>query len=226
MGSVGRDANVAITARRRTPVGLDARPRTPPALAPSKPGSRNLTRSASVGAERTNAACPSDGAVGSGRRRSTPAGSRSPRVFGSTPAPGGSRHSAAGQDPRESAARPRERRAPPGAVRATDREPPALSLSLDRSVAAARPSPASPPSPAQQRLFWECSTRQLIRFRSGSVGDPRRRGAAAASRPVPSPVHGVATWLILPVVICLSQRLSHACLRSSPTARDNPRTAH
>lgn len=26
---------------------------------------------------------------------------------------------------------------------------------------------------------------------------------------------GIATWLILPVVICLSQRLSHACLSIS-----------
>jgi hypothetical protein len=29
---------------------------------------------------------------------------------------------------------------------------------------------------------------------------------------VPYPLHIVVTWLILPVVICLSQRLSHACL--------------
>jgi len=27
-----------------------------------------------------------------------------------------------------------------------------------------------------------------------------------------APVVGIVTWLILPVVICLSQRLSHACL--------------
>ena len=25
-------------------------------------------------------------------------------------------------------------------------------------------------------------------------------------------LEGIATWLILPVVICLSQRLSHACV--------------
>ncbi len=29
----------------------------------------------------------------------------------------------------------------------------------------------------------------------------------------------VTTWLILPVVICLSQRLSHACLRTGPSNR-------
>ena len=31
----------------------------------------------------------------------------------------------------------------------------------------------------------------------------------------PSSWKGIATWLILPVVICLSQRLSHACLSIS-----------
>ena len=34
-----------------------------------------------------------------------------------------------------------------------------------------------------------------------------------------------ATWLILPVVICLSQRLSHACLSTSLT-KVKPRMAH
>ena len=33
------------------------------------------------------------------------------------------------------------------------------------------------------------------------------------------------TWLILPVVICLSQRLSHACLSTSPSMV-KPRMAH
>ena len=36
---------------------------------------------------------------------------------------------------------------------------------------------------------------------------------------------GVATWLILPVVICLSQRLSHACL-STGLSKAKPRMAH
>ena len=43
------------------------------------------------------------------------------------------------------------------------------------------------------RLFWGCMSPQ------GSVRARRRR-------------EGNATWLILPVVICLSQRLSHACV--------------
>ena len=38
-----------------------------------------------------------------------------------------------------------------------------------------------------------------------------RPGAAGARRPAPARRRGRATWLILPVVICLSQRLSHAC---------------
>ena len=33
------------------------------------------------------------------------------------------------------------------------------------------------------------------------------------------------TWLILPVVICLSQRLSHACLSTGPS-KAKPRMAH
>jgi hypothetical protein len=36
---------------------------------------------------------------------------------------------------------------------------------------------------------------------SGCVGASGRFG-----------LEGIATWLILPVVICLSQRLSHACV--------------
>ena len=40
------------------------------------------------------------------------------------------------------------------------------------------------------------------------------------------PIHvRTATWLILPVVICLSQRLSHACLSTSLT-KVKPRMAH
>ncbi len=37
--------------------------------------------------------------------------------------------------------------------------------------------------------------------------------------------HAIATWLILPVVICLSQRLSHACLSISLNMV-KPRMAH
>ena len=43
-----------------------------------------------------------------------------------------------------------------------------------------------------------------------------RLAAAGASFDVRSPVvFKIVTWLILPVVICLSQRLSHACLSIS-----------
>ena len=39
------------------------------------------------------------------------------------------------------------------------------------------------------------------------------------------PKSKLATWLILPVVICLSQRLSHACLSTSQS-KVKPRMAH
>ena len=42
---------------------------------------------------------------------------------------------------------------------------------------------------------------------------------------IPTHKHKRVTWLILPVVICLSQRLSHACLRKSPRTA-NLRMAH
>lgn len=40
------------------------------------------------------------------------------------------------------------------------------------------------------------------------------RGLTAGASPK-GPGHKIVTWLILPVVICLSQRLSHACLSIS-----------
>ena len=48
-------------------------------------------------------------------------------------------------------------------------------------------------------------------------GDDRGSSGGARCKAAPSFFHGrrsrkAATWLILPVVICLSQRLSHACL--------------
>ena len=82
------------------------------------------------------------------------------------------------------------------------------------------------------------------------VPAPRRRAAAllwsSAGKPLPASVtwcprtqdsgrrvgllsprvdDGLATWLILPVVICLSQRLSHACL-STGLSKAKPRMAH
>ena len=49
-------------------------------------------------------------------------------------------------------------------------------------------------------------------------------GCLRTSRWLPTHVR-TATWLILPVVICLSQRLSHACLSTSLT-KVKPRMAH
>ena len=53
----------------------------------------------------------------------------------------------------------------------------------------------------------------------GGTEDVKRPG------PVAAVVARVAIWLILPVVICLSQRLSHACLSTSLT-KVKPRMAH
>ena len=49
------------------------------------------------------------------------------------------------------------------------------------------------------------------------AGDLNSSTAAAPARPAGPSQHGatIVTWLILPVVICLSQRLSHACLSIS-----------
>ena len=55
--------------------------------------------------------------------------------------------------------------------------------------------------------FWPCSAG----FVPGGCG----RGLAETPRRVGTSRPRVVTWLILPVVICLSQRLSHACLSIS-----------
>ena len=47
---------------------------------------------------------------------------------------------------------------------------------------------------------------------SACGGAPPRRGRACAAACARLRCRAVVTWLILPVVICLSQRLSHACL--------------
>src|SRR3989337_1509798 len=44
---------------------------------------------------------------------------------------------------------------------------------------------------------------------------PPRGGCTPGPRLTAAPGLRVVTWLILPVVICLSQRLSHACLSIS-----------
>ena len=66
-----------------------------------------------------------------------------------------------------------------------------------------------------------------LRFSGVHVGGlgsvPAARQAPLSSRPEWN--NGLATWLILPVVICLSQRLSHACL-STGLSKAKPRMAH
>ena len=89
----------------------------------------------------------------------------------------------------------------------------------------------------RRTVLWGTQWGQLDRLRgpfgASARGDPLRRGLGFAraltitcySVPssggttwgsgLPAPGHTVVTWLILPVVICLSQRLSHACLSIS-----------
>ena len=74
-----------------------------------------------------------------------------------------------------------------------------------RSSGVPRGSPAQRPSPQGPRTHRESFRR--CRACSPRVDD------------------GLATWLILPVVICLSQRLSHACL-STGLSKAKPRMAH
>ena len=58
------------------------------------------------------------------------------------------------------------------------------------------------------------SSRPTERERTGEVIHPRRWPTRRKTG------CGPASWLILPVVICLSQRISHACL-STPLAKGN-----
>ena len=108
----------------------------------------------------------------------------------------------------------RGRRAPP------DWRPAARRDRGERRSRAAGPSPRArerePPAGRRERGPRRPAARGLRRrgpdgrgAAEQSGGPPPRRGG----RRVPAPQG--ATWLILPVVICLSQRLSHACLSKS-----------
>ena len=111
-----------------------------------------------------------------------------------------------------------------------------LSAAVARA-SARRPSRRRVPTARGDRA----SAAALRRRRRGSLparhgGRPLRR-AGACSRPPAPPGAGAgrvrarcvgfraAPWLILPVVICLSQRLSHACLSTSQI-KVKPRMAH
>lgn len=56
---------------------------------------------------------------------------------------------------------------------------------------------------------------RLLAARSQSASQVLNISSGALRRPVGHPRRTIVTWLILPVVICLSQRLSHACLSIS-----------
>lgn len=78
--------------------------------------------------------------------------------------------------------------------------------------------------PSGARRLWACASGRSLSNRADLSVETsscvRLGGAGLRSRPAPRlPPRGgagcvgkAATWLILPVVICLSQRLSHACL--------------
>ena len=68
---------------------------------------------------------------------------------------------------------------------------------------------AGAPRPSRVRSAG-CAARRWRRARVVGVG--ARAATRSVPRGVPFGSEGLATWLILPVVICLSQRLSHACV--------------
>ena len=86
-----------------------------------------------------------------------------------------------------------------------------------RAIARAR-NPVSAVEPAQR-----LRPRVALKNRRDNADRPEPRWRAPASADAPS--DKAAPWLILPVVICLSQRLSHACLSTSRT-KVKPRKAH
>ena len=113
-----------------------------------------------------------------------------------------------------------------------------------RGRAASRPRAAAAARAEGKRLpndvTNDCGSRARAPDPIGSdrTGSDRRRrrpprGGGGVDRPTDRPKDGrtertntsTATWLILPVVICLSQRLSHACL-STYLDTVKPRMAH
>ena len=65
---------------------------------------------------------------------------------------------------------------------------------------------STPPYGGREQRHSENS---VLRVGCGSLEPQSARGTSLS---LPLPLRKTVTWLILPVVICLSQRLSHACL--------------
>lgn len=86
---------------------------------------------------------------------------------------------------------------------------------------------ASPRAAAGRRAGPRGRARRPLVMRGGVLGSACARGAVVngwhSSRRLGPPAeascgnHFQATWLILPVVVCLSRRLSHACQVQAPT---------
>ena len=77
-------------------------------------------------------------------------------------------------------------------------------------------SPIDPPS----RVFVVPPGKWRLDARSGGA-EGLGRGRASTWLGPPAHGLGLSTWLILPVVICLSQRLSHACPSTSLRTKRN-----
>ena len=104
-----------------------------------------------------------------------------------------------------------------------------LAVGTSRCPARSRrrwPAVASPPLLYRRRVSREGG--RCLSAPSGRTPPvwPGGRAPARVSRPPRFHERRGATWLILPVVICLSQSLSHACLSSHPTRTGKPRMAH
>ena len=90
-----------------------------------------------------------------------------------------------------------------------------------RAITDCRRVPASPSTSGAGRVWAVRHVYENFReeedVRTGAPVVARPRGGTRTTATVP--------WLILPVVICLSQRLSHACLSASHI-KVKPRMAH
>ena len=109
-----------------------------------------------------------------------------------------------------SAARPRVRADVPRPARSADRRAAAREMSRTQQIRRDRGGRSSPPGPSGLPASPTAETTVAPRNRTDAPSC-EGRGARARERDRGVDEDG-ATWLILPVVICLSQRLSHACV--------------
>lgn len=75
-------------------------------------------------------------------------------------------------------------------------------------------------------LWWNSLYRAKTRVRISSSNYPTNGPLSKSQSAILFAKTSIATWLILPVVVCLSRRLSHACKVQAPIMRAKPRMAH